>query len=253
MGIGHSAGRNGPAEVWSLGCRTGNFSGIDLYLAGIFGGEVVREGGLDGDLGYVALERDRNVGSLSCGGYGLGRGAAHQKAAGTLGSGGHLGEGAVINGGGGFLERQQSRFVGDIAYRSIGDRVKLDALAGCAFGKGESGFLGRDFRGGEVTPYDQAAVRVEAEQRDRRQRFLSYFSGGRGIEECAGLGRIFLGNERDAHVVVSGNGRRNFLLFLGARGEGQQSGQRIKNLFHDKEWIIMLHGSGERLRSKNMR
>ena len=83
--------------------------------------------------------------------------------AGTLGSGGHLGEGAVINGGGGFLERQQSRFVGDIAYRSIGDGVELDTLAGHAFGKGESGFLGRDFRRGEVTPYDQAAVRVEAE------------------------------------------------------------------------------------------
>ena len=215
MGIGHSAGRNGPAEVWSLGRRTGNFSGIDLYLAGIFGGEVVREGGLDGDLGYVALERDRNVCGCT-GGNGLRGRTAHQKAAGTLGSGGHLGEGAVINGGGGFLERQQSRFVGDIAYRSIGDRVKLDALAGCAFGKGESGFLGRDFRGGEVTPYDQAAVRVEAEQRDRRQRFLSYFSGGRGVEECAGLGRIFLGNERDAHVVVSGGGRRNLLLFLGA-------------------------------------
>ena len=215
MGIGHSAGRNGPAEVWSLGRRTGDFSGIDLYLAGIFGGEVVREGGLDGDLGYVAFECDRNVCGCT-GGNGLRGRTAHQKTAGTLGSGGHLGEGAVINGGGGFLERQQSRFVGDIAYRSIGDRVKLDALAGCACGKGESGFLGRDFRGGEVTPYDQAAVRVEAEQRDRRQRFLSYFSGGRGVEECAGLGRIFLGNERDAHVVVSGGGRRNLLLFLGA-------------------------------------
>lgn len=163
MSEGHCAGRNGPTEIRSLGCRTGNFSGIDLYLAGIFGGEVGREGGLDGDLGYVALERDGYVGSLSRSGDRLRGRTAHQKAAGTLGSGGHLGEGAVINGGGGFLERQQSRFVGDIAYRSIGDGVKLDALAGCAFGKGEGGFLGRDFRRGEVTPYDQAAVRVEAE------------------------------------------------------------------------------------------
>lgn len=231
MGIGHSAGRNGPAEVWSLGCRTGNFSGIDLYLAGIFGGEVVREGGLDGDLGYVAFERDRNVCGCT-GGNGLRGRTAHQKAAGTLGSGGHLGEGAVINGGGGFLERQQSRFVGDIAYRSIGDRVKLDALAGCAFGKGESGFLGRDFRGGEVTPYDQAAVRVEAEQRDRRQRFLSYFSGGRGVEEGAGLSRVGFGYERDGNETAVRRRRYGFLLLFGARSEGQQSGQRINKFSH---------------------
>jgi len=232
MGIGHSAGRNGPAEVWSLGRRTGNFSGIDLYLAGIFGGEVGREGGLDGDLGYVALERDGYVGSLSHGGYGLGRGTAHQETAGTLGCGGHLGEGAVINGGGGFLERQQSRFVGDIAYRSIGDGVKLDALAGCALGKGESGFLGRDFRRGEVTPYDQAAVRVEAEYRKRREGFFPTFGRGRGIEEGAGLSRVGFGYERDGNETAVRRRRYGFLLLFGARSEGQQSGQRINKFSH---------------------
>lgn len=229
MGIGHSAGRNGPAEVWSLGCRTGNFSGIDLYLARVFGGEVGREGGLDGDLGHVAFERDGYVCGCT-GGNGLRGRTAHQKAAGTLGSGGHLGEGAVINGGGGFLERQQSRFVGDIAYRSIGDGVKLDALAGCAFGKGEGGFLGRDFRGSEVTPYDQAAVRVETEQRDRRQRFLSCLGRRGRIGKGAG-GVRFIG-KRYGDLSLSRNRRIHFVRFLAARGK-PPSGQHGRNpTFH---------------------
>ena len=101
-----------------------------------------------------------------------------------FGGGGHFGEGAFVEGRGGFLERQQSRFIGDIVDRGIGDSI-LYALAVCAFGKCKSSFLGRDFREGEVTPYDQAAVRVETEQRDRRQRFLSCLGCRGRIEKGA--------------------------------------------------------------------
>lgn len=134
--------------------------------------------------GHITFKRDGYVGSLSLGGYGLGRGAAHQETAGMFGGGGHFGEGAFVEGRGGFLERQQSRFIGDIVDRGIGDSI-LYALAVCAFGKCKSSFLGRDFREGEVTPYDQAAVRVETEQRDRRQRFLSCLGCRGRIEKGA--------------------------------------------------------------------
>ena len=129
----------------------------------------------------------------------------------------------------GFLERQQSRFVGDIAYRSIGDRVKLDALAGCAFGKGESGFLGRDFRRGEVTPYDQAAVRVEAEQRDRRQRFLSCL-GCRGRIEKGASGVRFIG-KRYGDLFLSQNRRIHFVRFPAARGKRPSTSMVVIQLF----------------------
>ena len=48
--------------------------------------------------GHITFKRDGYVGSLSLGGYGLGRGAAHQETAGMFGGGGHFGEGAVIVG-----------------------------------------------------------------------------------------------------------------------------------------------------------
>lgn len=147
-----------------------------------------------------------------------------------FGGGGHFGEGAIIKGGGGFLERQQSRFVSDIAYRSIGDGVKLDALADCALGKGEGGFLGRDFRRSEVTPYDQAAVRVEPEQRDRRQRFLSCLGHRSRIGKGASSVR-FIG-KRYGDLSLSRNRRIHFVRFLAARGK-RPSGQHGRNpTFH---------------------
>ena len=73
--------------------------------------------------GHITFKRDGYVGSLSLGGYGLGRGAAHQETAGMFGGGGHFGEGAFVEGRGGFLERQQSRFIGDIVDRGIGDSI----------------------------------------------------------------------------------------------------------------------------------
>ena len=234
MGVGHGSGCGRAAEVRSLGCRAGNFSGIDLYLARVFGGEVGRKGGLDGDLGHIAFEGDGHVGSLSRGSYGLGRGAAHQEPAGTFGGGGHLGEGAVIEGRGGFLERQQGRLIGDVAYRRVGDGIELDALAGCASGKGESGLLGRDLRGSEITSYKQAPVGIETEQGDRRERFFPAFGRGRGVEEGAAPGRDGFGDERDGDLVAAGGGNRNGDLFLfGARGEGDGSGKCQNDVFHD--------------------
>jgi len=171
--------------------------------------------------GHITFKRDGYVGSLSLGGYGLGRGAAHQETAGMFGGGGHFGEGAFVEGRGGFLERQQSRFIGD----SI-----LYALAVCAFGKCKSSFLGRDFREGEVTPYDQAAVRVEAGQRDRRQRFLSCLGRrgriGKGVSSVRFIGK------RYGDLSLSRNRRIHFVRFLAARGK-PPSGQHGRNpTFH---------------------
>ena len=180
--------------------------------------------------GHITFKRDGYVGSLSLGGDGLGRGAAHQETAGMFGGGGHFGEGAVVEGRGGFLERQQSRFIGDIVDRGIGDSIKLYALAGCASGKCKSSFLGRDFREGEVTPYDQAAVRVETEQRDRRQRFLSCLGRRGRIGKGAG-GVRFIG-KRYGDLSLSRNRRIHFVRFLAARGK-PPSGQHGRNpTFH---------------------
>ena len=221
MGVGHGSGCGRAAEVGGLGRRAGEDGGVDLYLARVFGGEVGRKGGLDGDLGHVAFERDGHVGGLSHGGNRLGRGAAHQETARTFGGGGDLGEGAVIEGRGGFLERQQGRLIGDVAYCRVGDGVELDALAGCASGKGESGLLGRNLRGSEITSYQQAPIGIETEKRNRREGFLSYFGRGRSVEEGAALGRVFLGNERYGNVARFHRDRNRFLLFLGARGKRQ--------------------------------
>ena len=80
-----------------------------------------------------------------------------------------------------------------------------------------------------LTPYGQAVLRVETEQSDRRQRFLSCLGHRGRIEKGAG-GVRFIG-KRYGDLFLSRNRRIHFVRFLAARGKYPSAGMVVIQLF----------------------
>lgn len=81
----------------------------------------------------------------------------------------------------------------------------------------------------ELMPYGQASVRVETEQRDRRQRFLSCLDH-RGRIEKGASGVRFIG-KRYGDLSLSRNRRIHFVLFLAAKGKCPSTSMVVIQLF----------------------
>ena len=80
-----------------------------------------------------------------------------------------------------------------------------------------------------LSPYGQAAVRVETEQRDRRQRFLSCLDH-RGRIEKGASGVRFIG-KRYGDLSLSRNRRIHFVRFLAAKGKRPSASMVVIQLF----------------------
>ena len=80
-----------------------------------------------------------------------------------------------------------------------------------------------------LMPYGQAVVRVETEQRDRRQRFLSYLDH-RGRIEKGASGVRFIG-KRYGDLSLSRNRRIHFVRFPAARGKCPSASMVVIQLF----------------------
>ena len=170
--------------------------------------------------------------------------ACHNESSGPLGFCGYFGKGAVVFGGGGFAQGHQRRLSGNTVDGFVRYDVKVAVLSGQSVRDGERGFLGRQFRIGEVTLHEQSSVSSEDQHADRREAFLPAFGRGCRVEEGFGPGRS--GIEREGYCgplrVVSGCMFANG--FFAARVKQGCGGSRKKQIFHNGKFLMRKDRSG---------
>jgi len=158
--------------------------------------------------------------------------ACHNESSGPLGLGGYFGKGAVVFGRGGFAQCHQRRLTGNTADGFVRHDVKVAVLSGQSVRDGERGFLGRQFRIGEVTLHEQSSVSSEDQHADRREAFLPAFGRGRRVEEGFGPGRSGIEREGYCGPLRVGSGRMFANGFFAARAKQGCGGSRKKQCFH---------------------